>query len=513
MTMDLLLDVDIALELCGGEAATMAELFASCQQGDERFWLYAGAVTSLLDGLTEKCQATQGGDVAAAKVAARKLLAAWQGRLNWLAALAGEGAVFDAEDPALEQLLRAARRFPAGGVRLLSRRPALLASQPELVQTPEQYLASRQTCNQIDFIDLKTQQDRLRPLIEDGIHRVLHHGQYILGAEVLELERQLAAYVGVKHCITVSDGTTALLMALMALGVGPGDEVITTPFTFVATVEMICLLGARPVFVDIDPATYNIDATRIAAAITPRTRAILPVSLFGQCAEMAAINAVAAQHGLPVLEDGAESFGATYHGRRSCGLSTIATTSFFPAKPLGCYGDGGACFSNDDALAQAIREIRVHGAAKRYHHDRLGLNGRMDTMQAAVVLAKLQIFDEETARRAELAAKYAAWLDDAGIKRQRVLPEQTCAYGYYVIEHAERDRLIAAMKQHGIACGIHFPVPMHLLKAFAHLGHHPGDFPLAERAASRVLSLPFSPWLSAAQQDTVLHALAQALSP
>lgn len=505
--MDIILDVDVALELCTVAAPALAEAIGS----EERLWCYVAAASSLHSALVAQIQRQQGGDAQTAKMAAGEKLTAWQGRINWLAALAGEGNVFTTDDPALEQLLRAAQRFPSGKVRILSRQGEWLAKHPALVQTPEQYLATRQTSLQIDFIDLKAQQDRLRPAIEEGIHRVLQHGQYILGPEVLELEAQLAAYVNVKHCIAVSDGTTALLMALMALGVAPGDEVITTPFTFVATVEMICLLGARPVFVDIDPATYNIDASKIEGAITPRTRAILPVSLFGQCAEMAAINAIAARHCLPVLEDGAESFGATYRGQRSCGLSTMATTSFFPAKPLGGYGDGGACFTNDDDLAKAVREIRVHGAVKRYHHDRLGLNGRMDTLQAAVVLAKLRIFDEEVGRRAELAATYAAWLDRADIKRQLVLPHNTCAYGYYVIEHAQRDQIIAAMKQQGIACGVHFPVPMHLLKAFAYLGYSQGDFPFAEYAASRVFSLPFSPWLSETQQERVLQTLASLL--
>jgi len=255
----------------------------------------------------------------------------------------------------------------------------------------------------IPFIDLVAQQARIKPELDRRIAAVLKHGQYIMGPEVDELEKRLAAYVGVKHCITASSGTDTLLIALMALGIGPGDEVITSPFTFIATGEMIALAGAIPVFVDIDPRTYNIDPAKIEGAITPRTRAIMPVSLFGQCADFDAINATAAKYQLPVIEDGAQSFGATYRGRRSCGLSTIGSTSFFPSKPLGAYGDGGALFTDDDGLAKVMSEIRVHGQDRRYHHLRLGINGRLDTLQAAVLLAKLEIFTEEVADRGALA--------------------------------------------------------------------------------------------------------------
>ena len=247
----------------------------------------------------------------------------------------------------------------------------------------------------MDFVDLKAQYRHLKPAIDARIQAVLDHGQYILGPEVRELETRLAARIGAKHCIGCASGTDALLLAMMALGIGPGDEVITSPFTFFATAEMIMLLGAVPVFADIDPVTYNIDPAKIEAAITSRTRAIMPVSLYGQPAEMDAINAVAARHNLAVIEDAAQSFGALYFGRHSGNLSTIGCTSFFPSKPLGCYGDGGACFTNDDALATAMFELRNHGQDRRYHHTRIGINGRIDTIQAAVLLAKLDVFDDE----------------------------------------------------------------------------------------------------------------------
>ncbi len=261
----------------------------------------------------------------------------------------------------------------------------------------------------IDFIDLKQQYRRLKPAIDERIHAVLNHGQYIMGPEVAELEKRLAEYVGVRHAIGISDGTTALQVAMMALGIGPGDEVITTPFTFIATAETVSLLGATPVFVDIDPDTCNLDANLLEAAITPRTRAIIPVSLYGQCADMEAINAIAARHGLPVIEDGAQSFGATRHGKRSGGLSTIGCTSFFPSKPLGCYGDGGACFTNDDELGRKISQIRLHGQSQRYVHSAVGINGRLDTLQAAVLLVKLEHFDEDVKLRADAGAAMPVW--------------------------------------------------------------------------------------------------------
>src|SRR5215510_9641926 len=265
----------------------------------------------------------------------------------------------------------------------------------------------------MDFIDLKAQYRNLREPINARIQKVLDHGQFILGPEVVELEERLAAYVGAKHCVTCGSGTDALQVALMALGLKPGDEVITCPFTFVATAEMIVLLGAKPVFVDVEPDTCNIDASKIAAAITPRTRAIMPVSLYGQPADMDEINALAARHGIAVIEDAAQSLGALYKGRKSCNLSTIGCTSFFPSKPLGCYGDGGALFTNDDALAQAFREIRVHGQSGRYHHTRVGVGGRMDTLQCAIVLAKLERFEWELQRRGEIAQRYRSLLDGA----------------------------------------------------------------------------------------------------
>lgn len=362
--------------------------------------------------------------------------------------------------------------------------------------------------NKVEFIDLKTQYVALKRSIDDRIQRVLDHGQYIMGPEVRELEERLEAYTGAKHCITVSSGTEALLMSLMALGVGPGDEVITTPFTFVATAEVVVLLGARPVFVDVEPDTCNIDVRLIEAAITPATRAIMPVSLYGQPANMDEINVIAARHGnIPVIEDAAQSFGATYKGRKSCHLSTIGCTSFFPSKPLGCYGDGGAIFTDDDALAQAMREIRVHGQSKRYVHTRVGVGGRMDTLQCAVVLAKLERFEWEIEQRLELGRRYNQLLDAAGITRVQQRADRTSVFAQYTVLVEDRDKVQERLKQTGIPTAVHYPVPLNMQPAYAHLCR--GQAPVSQTLAARVMSLPMSPDLRLADQDEILRALSQ----
>jgi len=368
----------------------------------------------------------------------------------------------------------------------------------------------------LPFIDLKAQYAALKTRIDARIQQVLDHGQYIMGPEVKELETQLAAYVGVKHCITVSSGTEALLIALMALDLKPGDEVITTPFTFAATAEVIVLLGGVPVFVDIEPETCNIDARLIEAAITPRTRAIMPVSLYGQVCDMDEINAVAARHGgIPVIEDAAQSFGASYKNKKSCGLSTFGATSFFPSKPLGCYGDGGALFTDDEALAQAAREIRVHGQSQRYTHTRVGVGGRMDTLQCAIVLAKLERFDWEIARRLQIGARYQALLADLpeslGLQRLLVRADRDCVWAQFTLHLEAREAVQKALLALGVPTAVHYPKPMHQQPAYAAYGQG-RSFPVAERAAQRVMSLPMSADLSEDQQDRVLSALRQALS-
>jgi len=369
----------------------------------------------------------------------------------------------------------------------------------------------------MDFIDLKSQYRRIKPSVDSRIARVLEHGQYVMGPEVTELESALARYCGTTHCVTVASGTDALLIALLALGVRPGDEVITAPFTFFATAEMVALIGARPVFVDVDPRTYNLEPAMLESAITSRTRAIMPVSLYGQCADFDAIDAVARRHGLPVVEDAAQSFGATYKGRRSNALSLIGATSFFPSKPLGCYGDGGALFTNDDGLAQLMREIRVHGQDRRYHHPRLGLTGRLDSIQAAVLLAKLEIFDAEVAARGRVASRYASLITDAFGEHGQVRPPyveafNTSVYAQYTIEVNDRQAVETRMRAAGIPTAVHYPTPLHLQPAFEYLGLPAGRYPVSEAAAERVISLPFHPYLTEEQQVKVIDALAAAVA-
>lgn len=369
----------------------------------------------------------------------------------------------------------------------------------------------------LDFIDLKAQQERLRPQLMERLRRVLEHGQYILGPEVFELEERLAAYVGVRHAITCASGTDALLMTLMAWGIGPEDAVFTTPFTFVATLEVICLVGATPVLVDIDPRTYNLDPQALEATLAdfgrnPRTeslrpRAVIPVDLFGQPADYERINALAARHGLLVLEDAAQAFGAEYQGKKAGALTHAAATSFFPAKPLGGYGDGGAIFTDDDELAEILRSIRVHGQGRhRYEHVRLGLNGRLDTLQAAVLLCKLEIFPEEVARRQEVAERYSQGLSGAFITPY-VAQECRSVWAQYSLQSPRREELRARLETAGIPTAVYYPLPLHLQPAYAFLGYQPGDFPVSEAVAQRIFSLPMHPYLPPADQERIIRLL------
>jgi UDP-2-acetamido-2-deoxy-ribo-hexuluronate aminotransferase len=366
----------------------------------------------------------------------------------------------------------------------------------------------------MDFIDLRSQYRALRSDIDERIARVLNHGQYILGPEGQELEGRLAALTGSAHCATVASGTEALLIALMALGIGPGDEIITTPFSFVATVEVIVLVGATPVFVDVETDTANMDVALLEAAITARTKAIMPVSLYGLPSDMDSVNAIAQRHGaIPVIEDAAQSFGASYHGRKSCNLSTIGCTSFFPSKPLGCYGDGGAIFCNDAALDRACREIRVHGQSGRYHHTRIGVGGRMDTLQCAVLLAKLERFAWELEQREKISRRYEQLIGSRGA-RVRTLARRigrTSAWAQYTVLTDDRDVVQQRMHQSGIPTAVHYPRSLHQQPAYEHLYAPKGArFPVSEALAQSVLSLPFSADLDPQQQEQVVEQLALA---
>ena len=358
----------------------------------------------------------------------------------------------------------------------------------------------------MQFIDLAAQQKRIRAEIERRIGRVLDHGKYIMGPEVVELEAVLAEYVGVPHCITCASGTDALLMALMALDIQPGDEVITVPYTWISTAEVIALLRARPVFVDILPDTFNMDPEMIEAAITSKTRAIMPVGIYGQCADMTRINAIADRHGIPVIEDAAQCFGATHHGRRSCNLSLIGCTSFFPSKPLGCYGDGGAIFTPDEDLAERMRQIRIHGQKVKHQHPLVGINGRLDTIQAAILLEKFTLFPEECEARAQIGRRYDSLLADVpDITPPVIAQDNTSVYAQYTILATDRDALSATLKSRDIPSVAYYTAPLHLQGAFANLGYQPGDFPVSEHVAAHCLSLPMSPYLTQTDQEAVCN--------
>ena len=356
----------------------------------------------------------------------------------------------------------------------------------------------------IEFIDLKAQQALIREKIDAGIQRVLEHGQYILGPEVSELEEKLAAFVGAKYCISVANGTDALQIAQMALGIGPGDEVITPGFTYIATAESVALLGAKPVYVDVCPRSYILDPALLEAAITPRTKAIIPVSLYGQCADFDAINAIATKHAITVIEDAAQSFGASYKGKRSCNLSTIACTSFFPSKPLGCYGDGGAIFTNDHELAKVLRQIARHGQDRRYHHIRVGVNSRLDTLQAAILLPKLEIFPRELEQREQVAQGYARLLGEAGIAAPAVEAHNVSAWAQYTVQVIGRDLVQERLKVAGIPTAVHYPIPLNKQPAVADAS---AVMPIGDAIASKVLSLPMHPYLQESQQVEIVEAL------
>lgn len=357
----------------------------------------------------------------------------------------------------------------------------------------------------MQFVDLAAQQARIKDKIDANIQKVLSHGKYILGPEVAELEEKLATYCGAKHCITVANGTDALQIAQMAVGVGPGDEVIVPGFSYIATAETPAVLGAKPVYVDIDPRTYNLNPELLEAAITPRTKAIIPVSLYGQCADFDTINAIAAKHGIPVIEDGAQSFGASYKGKKSCNLTTIGCTSFFPSKPLGCYGDGGAIFTNDDELAIVLRQIARHGQDKRYHHIRVGVNSRLDTLQAAILLPKLELLSEEIQLRNQVAKSYDRLLNEAGIVTAPFVEgHNISAWAQYTIQVAGREALQQRLTEQGIPTAVHYPIPLNHQPAVRDLDV---ELPIGDRASDRVMSFPMHAYLDADSIKQIVHAI------
>lgn len=507
--MDLLIDVNIVIDVCSGrvphaELSTAALLL--CKKAKGTLWLYTGSVQTLEYNLFHELrrmntQKNRGRTSKELAQRARLLLTVFSVDTEWLSALSGEGDVFDSIDPEDEQLIRALDRFSSNSIKLITQDELLLKGHPEKSISPAEYCQLTTAGRSLSFIDLEKQQSRIRPMLEKHIHTVLHHGCYIMGSEVGALEARLAEYTGVKHAIGVASGTDALLIAMMALGIGAGDEVITTPFSFIATAETIVLLGAKPVFMDIDPRTYNLNPALLEAAITDKTRVIMPVSLYGQGADYDAINAIAENHGLPVIEDGCQSFGASYKGRKSCALTTIGCTSFFPSKLLGCYGDGGACFTNDDDLAKVMREIRVHGQDRRYHHPRVGVNGRIDTVQAAMLLAKMDIFDDEVGTRGRIGARYTELLPPLVITPS-IKSWNTSVYAQYTIQVKHRDQVQAKLKEAGIPTAVHYPVPLSRQPALTCDDH----FPNSEYASEHVMSLPMHPYLTDSEMEVVVVA-------
>lgn len=495
------------------ERATATEtLFACADEGRTSLWVSAATLPTL-EFIAVRRVKEQGVDPNVGRSLVKRLMVDLLSRVRILSNRGYEQHDLYAQSSDFEdaQLAASARSLSAGQVAIVSSDTAFDALGEFPVYTPEQALEwllhddpSRSTS--LSFIDLAAQQVALRPQIERQIDIVLRHGQYIMGPEVKVLEDKLAEYTGARHCITVASGTEALLISLMALGIGAGDEVITTPFTFVATAEVIVLLGAKPVFVDIEPDTCNIDASRIEAAITPNTKAIMPVSLYGQPADMDEINAIAASYKLPVIEDAAQSFGAEYKGKKSCNLSTIGCTSFFPSKPLGCYGDGGAIFTSDDALAKACREIRVHGQSKRYWHTRIGVGGRMDTLQCAIVLAKLERFDWEVQQRSEIGQRYNAAMDQSSIARVQQRADRSSVFAQYTIFVEDRNQVQEQLKKAGIPTAVHYPFPLNQQPVYQNVccAH---STPNSSKAARLVMSLPMGADVGIAFQQNIVKVL------
>lgn len=486
---DLLLDPVVVRAAADDPAHPLNAGIAAARAAGRTVWIPAGAAGSL------------GGSAAVRALA---------GSCQWLAELPGDAAAaLGAAHPAGARLAALRERLGAAAV-VVSDAADVRAIAAPAVSAAE--LARDGVAEApIALIDLVTQQNRVRAALEHRVHHVLRHGHYIMGPEIAELEARLAAYVGVGHCISVASGTDSLEIALRALGVGAGDEVITVPFTWISTAEVIGLCGAKPVFVDIEPVGFNLDPERLEAAITPRTKAIMPVDLFGQMPDYDRINTIAARHGIPVIQDAAQSFGATQRGRRACAQTLIGSTSFFPAKPLGCYGDGGALFTDDEPLALRMRAIRTHGGERRHHHPHLGMNGRLDTLQAAVLLAKLEVWDDEVVARGRIGARYNALLRDAcGVPETAA--GNTHVYAQYTVRVAGRDAVAERLKAVGIPTAVYYPKCLHQQPVFASLGYRPGHFPIAERAAAEVLSLPMHPYLAPDLQERIAAAMREAIA-
>jgi UDP-2-acetamido-2-deoxy-ribo-hexuluronate aminotransferase len=510
----LILDAEIAAEACmlNGQDEGISILLEKADREGWRLWLYTGQLTEILhklyDSLSNRSSSITT-DSASIESEARRLLNRFVSKHHWLSALSEDAGGLDEVDSIAFGLTRAARRM-GKEVAIVTRNVDRLKNGFPFIDVD----VAREQNPLIyrDLIGLSSGQDRIRLNIEHNIQKVLGHCGFIMGPEVTELESQLSDYVGVEHCVCLSSGTDALLVALMALGLSDGDEVITTPFTFAATGEAIMLLGAKVVYVDIDRKSYNINVDIIEEAITDKTKVIMPVSLYGQCPDFEKINKIADMHGLSVVEDAAQSFGASFKGHRSCGLSTIGCTSFFPTKPLGGYGDGGACFTSDKKLADLMRLLINHGQEHKYNHTRLGINGRMDTLQAAVLLAKLEIFEDEITRRNVVAQNYSDMLAKAEYRGYLQLPKimEHCnsVWAQYTIQVSDRDNVQKKLSEAGIPTSVHYPTPLYRQPALYQQGVTCTN---TEKVVTEVLSLPMHPYLSIETQAWISETLIQAL--
>jgi UDP-2-acetamido-2-deoxy-ribo-hexuluronate aminotransferase len=498
---DVILDAAVAVAVGRANNPEIRDWLARRRKAGHRNWLYVAQQSEIFRMLVS--EETNTTDPLAA---ARDRLALLRQSCLWLAALAEDGDTFSDPDPVAVGLTRAASRVD-NNTRIVTDNLSRLERGMPFISF-DSAIAEELVAVPMPLVDLRAQQDRLRAGLESSLHRVLHHGAYIQGPEIHALEGELAEYVGVEHCVGVSSGTDALLIALMALEIGPGDEVVTTPFSFIATAAMIALVGATAVFADVDPRTGNLDATRLEPVITRRTRAILPVSLYGQCADMTQINEVAQQHQLPVIEDAAQSFGALHREKKSCSLSTIGCTSFFPAKPLGAYGDAGAIFTSDADLARIMRTLLNHGQDGHYHHARLGVNGRLDSMQAAVLREKLTVLDDELTQRQFFADRYKELLREleglSGLALPFVLAENRSAWAQYTIQINHRDRLRQRLLEEGIPSAVHYPIVLFHQPAFEQcISNCPHSIDLA----SKVVSLPLHPYLETKMQQRIVEVL------
>jgi UDP-2-acetamido-2-deoxy-ribo-hexuluronate aminotransferase len=495
--MNVVLDIDITLDLLLARDDEKNEVFKLLQAEDVNIWFPICAYLSLKDRLQEKSTAE-----------IEYGTEHWNSFFDSIQLLSSLGEHYGAlrhgsEDPASQLIALAAIELP-GKIFIWTEAPKAYASQEEL-KAGSHHRINEFLSNNSDsfhFINLEAQQAVLRSRVEKGIFSVLRHGKYIMGQEVRELEAALGQFTGAKHVISCSNGTDALMMALMTKGIGPGDAVLTTPFTFIATAEVISLLGATPVFVDIDSRTFNLDPQRLQAAIVKIKeegklvpRGVIPVDLFGLPADYDAINSIAAAHDLFVLEDAAQGLGGVYKGRKAGTLAEVSTTSFFPAKPLGCYGDGGAIFTDDDDIAEKLISIRVHGKGMdKYDNLRIGLNGRLDTIQAAILLPKLSIFVDELKAREVVAEQYTKELCDY-VTTPHVPKRLQSAWAQYSILSENREQIQSALKKNNIPSAVYYPIPLHLQAAYKGLDYRAGDFPVSERAAKQIFSLPMHPYL------------------